>query len=100
MPPADPAALGKWLGGIQVALGLSLLVVGLRARYRPAESAALGAMILISGSLRLLSGVIAEGILIPVGVALFAAALVWFVRGYRASRARTRELPTERQAKS
>jgi hypothetical protein len=56
----------------------------------------LGAMFVIMGVSHFLNGPVPEGILIPVELALFAAATVWFVRGYRTSRARIRELLRQR----
>jgi len=97
MVPTDLTVLANWLAGIQVVFGLVALVAGLHARGRPGELLApLGAMWLIPGVSRFLSGTIPEEILIPFGVVLFAAAVVWFVHVYRASRARTRELLRQR----
>ena len=91
--PADFAVLDIWLAGIQVVVGMLTLVSGLLARGRPGEILApLGAMLLISGSSRFLSGVVADEILIPTRVVLFAAVAVWWIRDYRALRARSREL--------
>ena len=94
---SDLTVIRDWLAGFQIIFGLVGLVVGLRTRGGPVESLApLAAIFLTQGAARFLTGVVTDGILIPVEGALVVAALVWFVRVSRAERARTRELLSQR----
>lgn len=92
MAPPDPTLMREWLAWAQLVFGFACLVVGLRTRGRPGELLApVGVMGVVAALSHFLTGTLRDEILIPLEVSAFAALTVWFVRGYRASRARTRE---------
>jgi hypothetical protein len=99
VPLTDIDTVTRWLAGAQLAFGSVCLVMGLRARGRPGEVfAPVGAMAIVTGLSHFLWGTVPDAVLITVDLVATVALTVWFVRGYRASRARTRELLKQRDA--
>src|SRR5262249_280101 len=99
MPLIDVNDLGRWLPWMNLLWGLPCLVVGLRARGRTGELLApVGAMAVANSALYFLWGTLPNAVMIALYVIALVAITLWFVRLYRASRARIRELLKRRDA--
>ncbi len=97
MTPVDPAELNKWLAWMNLAFGATLLVFGLRNRGSFGEILApTGALALLGATIHFLSGSVPDSVLIALMIAGFGGCSVWWVRLYRLSRARLRDLRNRR----
>jgi uncharacterized membrane protein len=93
----DAADLTPWIGVLEIGLGLTCLVYGLRARGRfGAGQAPIGVIFLMSAGLKLLGHRVPQPPLLIVSGIVFVAASVWFVRTGRADAMRRRELRKQR----
>ncbi len=89
--------VGKWVAVAQLAMGIVCLVTGLRNRDRSGDLLApMGAMFVVFALFKLTRRTVPLEILIPLTLLAFTVLTVWYVRAFRAARARTRELLKQR----
>ena len=88
-PVLTEEELSIWVGALQAALGSMLLLFGLRRRSEAwTTNARLGALLAISGMLKLLEDFVPERILVSVAVVAGLLVLAWYLRDRRLERAR------------
>jgi|SRR5689334_1238254 len=83
---------------IQLVSGLTFLLAARQMRGRAGHEmlGPLGLMFLLAGPARLVRGLLNDGVIIAIQLVGLAIAIVWFVRGFRTSRARVRALRNQR----